>query len=383
MEELTSCKETPRRSCDGPRRCHVHAKRSIRIFTSTCQRLLSIAATNNLTTKTGSCVKMSDDAVSSSARGAGFLILLQISSRALTFALNQVLLRFLSPALLGASVQLELFIISAHHFARESLRVACQRQPEGGIQAAINLSYLGIAGGFPIVLAMGQGYLSTKYPDVPYFVEALRICQLAALVELFSEPAFVAVQQNMLYKTRAAAEASAVVFKTFVTAAIVFWSHYKGLELGVLPFAAGELTFCGVLTLVYLWQTAPVAKKQGFSLLPKVMKPRCVKSHHFNIRKLLSDFLPQLKYFLCCRSLLKTSSESFFFIVHSIRHKIHPHLRRHSRQHPCHSRGPRNVCPLRQLRRLDRSNGLPPHRRQHAEPLRQIVCSVLNNKRPG
>ncbi|SMQ52066.1 unnamed protein product [Zymoseptoria tritici ST99CH_3D7] len=213
---------------------------------------------------------MSSDTVSSSARGAGFLILLQISSRALTFALNQVLLRFLSPALLGASVQLELYIISAHHFARESLRVACQRQPEGGIQAAINLSYLAIAGGCPIALFLAQWYLSTSYPDVPYFVEALRICELAAIVELFSEPAFVAVQQNMLYKTRAAAEASAVVVKTFTTAAIVFWGQHKDIELGVLPFAAGELAYCSILTLVYLWQTVPVARLQKFSLLPRV-----------------------------------------------------------------------------------------------------------------
>jgi dihydroxyacetone kinase DhaKLM complex PTS-EIIA-like component DhaM len=52
---------------------------------------------------------MSDNAVSASAKGASFLILLQIGSRALTFALNQILLRFLSPELLGVNVQLELY----------------------------------------------------------------------------------------------------------------------------------------------------------------------------------------------------------------------------------------------------------------------------------
>ncbi|GIZ48751.1 hypothetical protein CKM354_001180100 [Cercospora kikuchii] len=215
---------------------------------------------------------MAGDAVSSSARGAGFLILLQISSRALTFALNQVLLRFLSPALLGASVQLELFVISAHHFARESLRVACQRQPDGGIQAAINLSYLAVAGGIPIVLGLAQWYLTTAVPDVPYFVEALRVYQVAAIIELCSEPAFVTVQQNMLYKTRAAAEASAVVLKTFATAGAVFWSQRQNADLGVLPFAAGELFYCSTLTVVYLWQTIPVARRQSFSLLPKSIK---------------------------------------------------------------------------------------------------------------
>ena len=121
-----------------------------------------------------------DSTVAASAKGATFLILLQIASRALTFALNQVLLRFLSPGLLGAAVQLELFVISVHHFARESLRVACQRQTDaGGIQAAVNLSYLGILGGLPIVLILARGYLSTTYPYVPFFVESLRVCELA------------------------------------------------------------------------------------------------------------------------------------------------------------------------------------------------------------
>lgn len=232
----------------------------------------NVASSTNVNT-----LKMSSSAVSSSARGAGFLILLQISSRALTFALNQVLLRFLSPTLLGAAVQLELYIISAHHFARESLRVACQRQPKSGIQSAVNLSYLAIAGGIPIVLVLAQWYLSTSYPDVPYFVEALRICELAAIVELFSEPAFVAVQQKMLYKTRAAAEASAVVVKTFATAGLVFWGQYQSIEIGVLPFAVGELAYCSTLTVVYLWHVAPVAVADKFSLLLNKIQPRCVR----------------------------------------------------------------------------------------------------------
>lgn len=218
----------------------------------------------------------SADALAASSRGALFLIVLQVSTRALTFALNQILLRFLSPALLGASVQLELFIISAHHFARESLRVACQRQPEGGIQAAINLSYLSLTGGVPIVLGFAQWYLSTAVPDVPYFVESLWICQLAALIELLSEPAFVAAQQNMQYGTRASAEASAVVLKTIATAGTVFWSQSRGLELGALPFAAGELAYCTTLTVVYIWRTIPTATAKGFSLLLKKIEQRCV-----------------------------------------------------------------------------------------------------------
>lgn len=249
------------------------------------------------------------DAVAASARGASFLILLQVGSRALTFGLNQLLLRFLSPELLGAAVQLEVFVITAHHFSRESLRIASQRHSHGGIQAPVNLSYLSILGGLVVVAGLGEWYLTAAHPDVPFFVPALRLCELAAVVELVSEPAFVVVQQKMLYKIRAAAEASAVVIKTLTTAAAIFWSQRSGNDLGVIPFAAGELAYCATLTLVYLWQTSAVARQDHFSLLLSRLKTRCVcgtdvKSYVFPF----SDFRLARKMITTCPSSRSRSS---------------------------------------------------------------------------
>lgn len=218
------------------------------------------------------------DAVAASARGASFLIAVQIASKALTFGLNQLLLRYLSPALLGASVQLELYKIGALYFSRESLRVATERRSGGGVQAAVNLSYLAIISGLPIGLLFAHWYLSVGHPDAPYFVEALRVNEIAALIELCKEPAFVAVQQKMLYKVRAAAEVPGVMMKTFATAALVFWSRYRGIDLGVLPFAAGEFANSATMAVIYLYQTSRVAKKEKFSLLPTKMISRCVLS---------------------------------------------------------------------------------------------------------
>lgn len=220
---------------------------------------------------------MSDNAVSASARGASFMVLVQVGSRAITFALNQILLRFLSPQLLGVAVQLELYIISALYFSRESLRIATQRRSDGGVQAAINMSYLTIAAGLPIGALLAQMYLRTNYPAVPYLSTALRINELTVMIELLGEPGFVAVQQNMLYKTRAAAEATAMIMKTVATASLVFWSRYSNVDIGVLPFAAGEFAYSTSLMVVYLSQTAAVARLKDFNLLPKKMKPRCVR----------------------------------------------------------------------------------------------------------
>ena len=219
---------------------------------------------------------MPDTAVAASAKGASFLILLQISSRAITFALNQILLRFLSPELLGVSVQLELYKIGVQYFSRESLRVAAERRSDGGVQAAVNLSYLAIAANIPLGFLFAEWYRGQSYPNVAYFAEALRVNQLAALVELLMEPAFTAVQQHMLYKARAAAEGLSVMLKTFTVFSLFVWARREGVELGVLPFAIGELVNSLTLTIVYWRMTISVARAKNFSLFPRRMQSRCV-----------------------------------------------------------------------------------------------------------
>ncbi|KAI4797014.1 oligosaccharide translocation protein RFT1 [Aureobasidium sp. EXF-8845] len=211
---------------------------------------------------------MSDNAVSASAKGASFLILLQIGSRALTFALNQILLRFLSPELLGVNVQLELYCISVLYFARESLRVALQRRADG-TQAVINMSYLAVAAGVPLSYALAELYLQTEVPKVPYLVQSLRVYGVAAMVELFAEPSFVAAQQKMLYKVRASAEAAATIMKTFATVGLVVWASRQEKDLGVLPFAVGQLAYAASLLVVYTARLVLVARSEGFSLLPR------------------------------------------------------------------------------------------------------------------
>jgi len=211
---------------------------------------------------------MSNSILSASAKGATFLILLQVASRALTFAVNQVLLRFLSPELLGVSAQLELFSISVLYFARESLRVALQRQAHG-TQAVINLSYLAVFFGTPLAYLLALLWLRSDTPNVPYFVEALIVYCLATFLELLSEPSFSAVQQKLLYKVRASAESSATLLRCVGTCGSAMLASQAGLDIGVLPFAIGQLAYALALLVVYAYKTWPVAKADGFSLFPE------------------------------------------------------------------------------------------------------------------
>jgi hypothetical protein len=211
---------------------------------------------------------MSNTILSASAKGATFLILLQVASRALTFAVNQVLLRFLSPELLGVSAQLELFSISVLYFARESLRVALQRQAHG-TQAIVNLSYLAVFFGTPLAYLLALFWLRSGTPAVPYFLEALIVYCLATFIELLSEPAFSAVQQKLLYKIRASAESTATLLRCFGTCGSAILASRAGLDIGVLPFAIGQLAYALSLIAVYTYKTWPVSKADKFSLFPE------------------------------------------------------------------------------------------------------------------
>ena len=244
-----------------------------------------------------------------SAQGATFLILLQIGSRALTFIVNQILLRYLSPELLGISTQLELYSISVLYFARESIRVALQRQssdsgkrdgdtsedstaadkdgkivvesyaPGRRAQEAVNLSYIAISLGPPLAYFFATLYIrkaETKVLATPYIQESLGLYGLAALLELLIEPCFVVAQQQMLYGVRASAEASATFVRCFLTCGVAVWASRSRREVGVLPFAIGQLSYAVLLNISYygrIWRRASIG---GFSLFPRSLESGCV-----------------------------------------------------------------------------------------------------------
>ena len=242
-----------------------------------------------------------------SAQGATFLICLQIGSRALTFVVNQILLRYLSPELMGISTQLELYSISVLYFARESLRVALQRQTsedsntdgesDAGndkkgsgrekaaqsyaharrTQEVINLSYIAIALGAPLAYLLARLYIRKADPAVlatPYIHESLNLYALAAFVELLSEPCFVFGQQHMLYGVRASAETSATFTRCILTCSLAIWSSRSRQNLGALPFAVGQLSYALVLNLTYYSKVWRKAFDGGFSILPRSLSSK-------------------------------------------------------------------------------------------------------------
>ncbi|KAK7207184.1 oligosaccharide translocation protein RFT1 [Myxozyma melibiosi] len=216
--------------------------------------------------------------VTHSAVGATFLIMLQLFSKIITFILNQALLRFISPDMLGVSAQLELLSSSILFFAREAIRLALQRQTtspkpdpfriEGGVvegtvsgiaQSVVNTGYLPFLLGIPLAGISCAWYYfrgaSYEVSNLPYFKSVVVIYGIAALVELASEPVFALVQYKLQYKLRAICESGAVAARCAVTFLLTVSARE---DTGVLAFALGQLAYAVVLSGLYVllgWET--------------------------------------------------------------------------------------------------------------------------------
>ena len=222
-------------------------------------------------------------------KGASLLIILQVLSRLITFIANQLLLRYLTAPLLGLSTQLEVYYLSVLFFARESLRVAIQRQGTAGeasseqdakvkarkeSQAVVNLGYLSIALGSVVSLWLGWMYLASASEatlETPYLVRSLYLYGIAAMIELLSEPCFVLMQTRLEFGTRAGAEGIATFLRCIVVFGTAVSASRQHQDLGVLPFALGQLAYGTTLLLVYIVSGFRLSSSIGFSLLPKAV----------------------------------------------------------------------------------------------------------------
>lgn len=161
------------------------------------------------------------------------LLLLQISLRLITFALNQVLIRTTSPAVFGAAnVQLELVLSIVLSLAREGVRAVMMRQQDelrrGASPATHNVALVPVVAGSLLSVSVGYAYLHWFAPTtlweqggdaVPWSVTLYCI---GALLELFAEPLYTyALGLPQFVMVRMAMEAGGVLAKSIVNVVLL------------------------------------------------------------------------------------------------------------------------------------------------------------------
>lgn len=165
-------------------------------------------------------------------------------------------------------------------------RIATPRR----IQEVVNISWVAVNLG--VVLTLLFEWLYVRKADAtalatPHIITSLHINGLAIIIELLNEPCFAVSQQEMMYGTRASAEMQATFSRCIITCATAILGSRYGFEVGVLPFAFGQLTYAIVLNLSYLFRVVSTCREGALSLL---MAPT----------KETGDFIPGTLLTLAC-----------------------------------------------------------------------------------
>jgi hypothetical protein len=224
--------------------------------------------------------------VARSARGATYLMAVVAAQRLLTFGLNALLIRSVSPEVLGfAGSDMELLLSTILFLSREAARLVALRAPLGALsvqrggsgvarQQLVNLAWTPVPLGAALAVAAaavfarraaaaaagGKDGAPSSSSSLAGEAAGVAAYCLASLVETLGEPAFILGQAALLYGGRASAEVAAVVAKvvvTYVLVAVVLGGGGGGSGSGgwwlqqvltaPLAFGLGQLAYATVL----------------------------------------------------------------------------------------------------------------------------------------
>lgn len=184
------------------------------------------------------------------------LMLSQLLSRVLTFLLNWMIVKKLSPEEYGLAGQYQLLTGTILFLGREGFRRGCVRSEDRSSSSpyissvqTLNLAWLSVPAG--AILALGFCSTVVWWRQLamsdPQF-KAISILGLATILELLSEPLYILCQSLSLLQVRVILEASATFLRCVLTYGLLVYGI--GSKGGLL-FAYAELGFSSTLMVGY------------------------------------------------------------------------------------------------------------------------------------
>ena len=199
--------------------------------------------------------------VGAAVRGGTGLMAVMVLQRGTNFVLNQLLLRYVDPAVFGlASVPLDLLLNTALFLSREGFRLALGRQTLVGLSSDapafrqfVNMSWLPALLG-PLVSLLSLALLPTTggkgtVADAAVLRQTGLLYCLAAALESVSEPAYLISQGCLLTTLRAASEGLATLGRSAVTFVLLAWVLPP--QQALLAFGIAQVCYSLMLVAVY------------------------------------------------------------------------------------------------------------------------------------
>lgn len=265
-----------------------------------------------------------------STKGATFLMMGQLVTKMATFVLNNLLVRFLSPRIFGITAFLEFIVGTALFFSREAVRMSTLRikdtsEDEKGrsrsdvLQTAVNFAHIPIWIGLPlsIILTTWQyRNINSYFVALPYFTWSMFLIWSSIIIELFSEPFFIANQFMLNYGTRSQFESISVTFGSVVNFLVIMgfenWSRGDDVEvtettregIAIFAFALGKASHSLVLLACYYYNYQRYfAPKRLFTVrLVRIHQPHEKRGYFFQDE--ISQHFRKVYSQLCFKHLL-------------------------------------------------------------------------------
>lgn len=234
----------------------------------------------------------SDEILQKSTKGATFLMLAQLFTKIITFLLNSVLVRFLSPRIFGITAFLEFILGTVLFFSREAIRLSTLRIKDNNtdplhdsdedindekhsisrkqiLQTMVNFAHIPLWIGIPLSLVLTTWQytnINAYFITLPFFQWSIFIIWVSMLVELLSEPFYIVNQFLLNYNVRSRFESIAVTMSCLVNFSVIylFQNHLITIDkldttdmnkegIAILAFALAKLTHAITLLLCYYW----------------------------------------------------------------------------------------------------------------------------------
>lgn len=295
----------------------------------------------------------SDQILDKSTKGATFLMMGQLSTKLITFILNNLLVRLLSPRIFGITSFLEFICSTVLFFSREAIRVSTLRinnnnnnhsdattttTHDDTLQKAVNLAHVPLYIGIPlsIVLTTWQyKNINHYFILLPFFNWSIALIWLSIVLELFTEPFFVVNQLLLNYSTRSKLESFSITMGCIVNFMVVYafdqnWFNITLLDsdlerekegIAILAFAIGKFCHSLLLLLCYLYDYyRNYYNKNIFNLSLTKLKKRdkysdeetVTKStaHYYYFDSIVFEHFKKVYFQLCFKHLLTEGDKS-------------------------------------------------------------------------
>lgn len=207
-----------------------------------------------------------------SPAGASLLVLTQIFTKLATFSLNQLLVQYVTPAVLGTASYWEFVVQTILFFSREAERLAVQRADSdvaansaenaphasnhaddaaidaspSKLQKVVNFGHLPLLVGIPMTALMLVWSLRTQNTPILVLVSIL------VIMELMAEPMYALNQFQLGFAKRSRIESLAVIGRCLTTfVGVVFAARTKNDVHAAAAYVAGQLVYAAVVYIMY------------------------------------------------------------------------------------------------------------------------------------